>query len=315
MNLQVLNFDDALLRQRPFLDAHDPNIIDFRDWGPQIRMGCSFPRFRRFEEELDAALGNDPAPALTMLGSGDFHHVTLALLRRLPEPFVLLILDNHPDWMAGVPFLHCGTWLRHALKMPTLERVIHLGGNADFDNAFRFVAPKNRLRDRTILITPGEHSLLRGFWKGVPNEPLIDHSPAQMTGSRLEALLVELAPLLNQKNIYVSFDKDVLTADDAVVNWDSGKLRLPHALEILDGIFESCDARLVGMDVCGDWSPVVTQGAFRRCLHWLEHPRLSIDLDVANHINAETNLSILQLVQTARTAGVVKAFRRSARAG
>jgi len=40
--------------------------------------------------------------------------------------------------MSGVPFLHCGTWLHHALRRPHLQRVIHLGGNTDFDNAFRF---------------------------------------------------------------------------------------------------------------------------------------------------------------------------------
>ena len=37
-------------------------------------------------------------PALTLYGSGDFHHVTLALLRRLTTPFNLLVLDKHPDW-------------------------------------------------------------------------------------------------------------------------------------------------------------------------------------------------------------------------
>lgn len=294
MNLQILNFDDAVLRQRQFLNAFDPDVIDFRDWGPKIRLGCSFPQFRRFEEELHTTLSDDPAPVATMLGSGDFHHVTLALLRRLREPFVLLILDNHPDWMGGFPFLHCGTWLNHALKMPGLQRVIHLGGNVDFENAYRFVAPKNQLRDRRILIAPGQNSLHRGFWKGLPNEPLVDHSPTEMTGSRLEALLAEMTPLLSQQNVYVSIDKDVLVADDAVVNWDSGNLRLPHALEILSGLFESCAARLVGLDICGDWSPVVTQGLFRRCLHLVEHPRLAIDPATADRINDETNVALMQ---------------------
>ncbi len=296
MRLQILNFDDALLTQPQVLDAYDPDVIDFRDWGPKIRLGCSFPQFRRFEEELNAVLGNDPTPGVTMLGSGDFHHVSLALVRRLREPFVLLVLDNHPDWMAGFPFLHCGTWLHHALRLPQLQRVIHLGGNTDFDNAFRFAAPKHEIRDRKILVTPGRQSLLRGFWKGLSTQPLLDETPPKMSGPRLEALLEELTPLLRRQAVYVTFDKDVLAAQDAAVNWDSGSLRLPDALEILNGVFDTCQARLIGMDVIGDWSPVRTDGFFRWGLHALEHPSLRVNEAEAARVNQETNLSILQLM-------------------
>ncbi len=310
MRLQILNFDDALLTQPQVLGAYDPDVIDFRDWGPKIRLGCSFAQFRRFEEELNAVLGNDSSPGVTMLGSGDFHHVSLALVRRLREPFVLLMLDNHPDWMSGFPFLHCGTWLHHALRLPKLKRVVHLGGNTDFDNAFRFVAPKNEIRDGRIVVAPG-HSLIRGFWKGLKTRPLLDESQGKMTGSRLEALLEELTPLLGRQAVYVTFDKDVLAAQDAAVNWDSGSLRLPDALEILNGVFEKCQARLIGMDVIGDWSPVRTQGVFRWGLHVLEHPTHCVKEGEAARINQETNLSILQLMD--RFLCDVREAKRAAR--
>ena len=67
---------------------------------------------------------------MTLYGSGDFHHVTLALIRQIREPFNLLVLDKHPDWMRGIPFLHCGTWLRHALRMATLNARFPLRGRA-----------------------------------------------------------------------------------------------------------------------------------------------------------------------------------------
>jgi len=100
----------------------------------------------------------DDEPHMTFYGSGDFHHVSLALLRRLREPFNLLVLDNHPDWMRGVPFLHCGTWLRHASLLPMGAAHLPLGGEVDFrqflslDGALaRFVA---RAESRPSLLTP-----------------------------------------------------------------------------------------------------------------------------------------------------------------
>ena len=80
-------------------------------------------------------------PTLTFYGSGDFHHVSLALVRRRRAPFNLLVLDNHPDWMRGVPFLHCGTWLYHAARLPQVRRIFHVGGDVDFDNVYRWLAP------------------------------------------------------------------------------------------------------------------------------------------------------------------------------
>jgi arginase family enzyme len=302
MRLQILNFDDALLAQQQLLDAYDPDIINFTDWGPKIRLGCSFRQFRRFEDDLDDVLGNDPAPTVTMLGSGDFHHVSLALVRRVREPFVLLMLDNHPDWMSGFPFLHCGTWLRHALRLPLLQRVLHLGGNTDFDNGFRCAAPKREIRGGKIVVVPGRRAFCRGFWKGIANEPLLDEQ-SRLSGPRLESLLAAWTPFLASRAVYVTFDKDVLAVDDAPVNWDSGRLRLPDALEILNGVFESCQARLVGMDVIGDWSAVRTEGPFRRALHLLEHPSLEPKPVAWARINEETNLSILQLMDRFSGAG------------
>jgi hypothetical protein len=70
-------------------------------------MACRLGKFARFERALAGFLGSDTdrEPALTLFGSGDFHHVSLALLRRLQQPFNLLVIDKHPDWMRAIPFL------------------------------------------------------------------------------------------------------------------------------------------------------------------------------------------------------------------
>src|SRR5262249_54857056 len=141
-----------------------PQVTPLREWGPRVRLACRFGVFRRFEQELATRLASEAAPAkkgtgplesqvpspfspaVTLYGSGDFHHVSLALVRRLKEPCNLLVLDNHPDWMRAVPLLHCGTWLYHAARLPQVRRVFHAGGDVDFDNAYRRLAPWPELR-------------------------------------------------------------------------------------------------------------------------------------------------------------------------
>jgi arginase family enzyme len=55
----------------------------------------------------DTAAG---APAVTMIGSGDFHHLAVLLLERAREPVTVIHFDNHPDWVRWAPRWHCGSW-------------------------------------------------------------------------------------------------------------------------------------------------------------------------------------------------------------
>ncbi|HEV3444603.1 MAG TPA: hypothetical protein VG099_08175, partial [Gemmataceae bacterium] len=112
MHVRILDLDGSVAAQSAI--RGQASIQPAQHWGPRIRMACSFARFRRFDNERAAVRDQDPS--LTFLGSGDFHHVSLALISRLQEPFNLLVIDNHPDWMRGVPFMHCGTWVYHAAR-------------------------------------------------------------------------------------------------------------------------------------------------------------------------------------------------------
>ena len=152
MELRILDLDGSLPPQHDLLSRFKHTSYSATNWGPQIRLACSFRRFQGFERELGTLLGrkDDPSPALTVYGSGDFHHVSLALLRRLPDPFNLLVLDNHPDWMRRVPLLHCGTWLYHAACLPNVRHVFHVGGeqvmiDADGDTLERHRPRRSRL--------------------------------------------------------------------------------------------------------------------------------------------------------------------------
>lgn len=294
MRMQVLNLDGGVLGQDQFMEAHRPEVVDLRTWGPKLRMGCSFRAFREFERDLARMLPRDnDAPTLNFIGSGDFHHVSLALVRRLREPFNLLVLDNHPDWMCGVPFLHCGTWLRHASLLPNLGRVFHVGGEVDFDNSYRWLAPWRQLRAGKIAVVPGYRRFTRGAWGGVANESLRPAPLVPTSRERVERLIHPFREELGRRPLYISLDKDVVAPDEAVVNWDSGRFTMAEIRMVIDEFTAAAGGRLAGMDVVGDWSPVEVQGWFRTLFHLTMHPPLTIDENHARRVNQDANLRLI----------------------
>ncbi len=226
MLTRILDLDGSLVRQEMLLRWSQPAILPLEAWGPSLRLACSFRSFRRFEDHLGRLTGceRDVTPHLNFLGSGDFHHVSLALLRRLPRPCNLLILDNHPDWMRGVPLLHCGTWLHHAAQLPGVERIFHVGGDVDFDNAYRWLAPWPMLRSGKIVVSPARRSFTGLRWANVPHRPLKCREGESADLSSIMNWLMPYRVELTARPLYVSLDKDVLTASESVVNWDSGHL-------------------------------------------------------------------------------------------
>jgi hypothetical protein len=295
MRVRVLDLDGSILLQKQLLARWDPEVVSLRDWGPRLRLACGFGGFRRFEEALAGAPG--PAePVVTLFGSGDFHHVSLALVRGRTGPFNLLVLDKHPDWMRGIPFLHCGTWLYHAARLPQVRNVFHVGGELDFDNHYRWLAPWPVLASGKVRVFPAVRTFRRGRWAGVANRPVRPEPDTETTAGYVEALLAPHAEELARWPLYVSVDKDVLVASDAAVNWDSGCLRLGEAEVILRVFLAAAGGRLVGMDVLGDWSPIRLRGLGRRLLHWAEHPSPEHEPAAAASLNECANRRLLEVV-------------------
>jgi hypothetical protein len=294
MKLRILDLDGGLTVQ-PALRRQRPEVVPCQGWGPRIRLGCSFGRFRRFEASLSARLGRatDPARHLTFVGSGDFHHVSLALVRRLTEPFNLLVIDNHPDWMRGIPVLHCGSWLWHACRLPNVRRIYHLGGDVDFDNAYRHLAPWTALKSGQIAVFPAVRSYRRRAWHLVQHEPLRAAGEDRLPAGRLEELLRPHRDYLARWPLYISLDKDVMSTADAVVNWDSGHLELGEVRDILAGFVRAAHGQLAGMDVVGDWSTVSVKGWLRQLLHYTEHPPPGGAPHEALAVNDRTNQVLL----------------------
>ncbi|HTU89953.1 MAG TPA: hypothetical protein VMF69_07645 [Gemmataceae bacterium] len=296
MQSRLLDLDGSLVRQTLLLRRSAPVVLRLQEWGRKLRLACRHGTFAGFEKRLEELDGSrhDERPFLSFIGSGDFHHVSLALLRRLSGPFNLLVIDNHPDWMRGVPFLHCGTWLYHAAQLPGVQRIFHLGGAVDFDNAYRWLAPWPMIRSGKIIVAPALRRFQGECWERIAHQPLRRCPDEPVEAERLSEWLAPYRAELSALPLYISLDKDVLTASEAVVNWDSGYLNATEVLAILTAFVNAAEGELAGIDIVGDWSPVRLYGLTQWLLHWTEHPALAIDANDAARRNQALNLRLLE---------------------
>jgi hypothetical protein len=299
MRVRVIDLDGSITAQDRVLRHFRPDIHDLRRWGPRIRLACRWKRFYRFERRLDRELGVDDylEPHINLLGSGDFHHVTLALLRRLRRPFNLLVIDKHPGWTRGIPVLHCGGWLHHAARLPQVRRIFHLGGDKNFDDVKRWFAPVKLIESKKIVVLPAVRCFDSGFWNTQAHRPLRPQLAAVLDRERMEDLMWPHLDELDRLPLYISLDKDVMWMPESLVNWDSGHLDLNEVQEILQFFLKAAGNDLVGMDIVGDWSSVHVEGMFRRLLHRFEHPRQEVDPEQARLCNERTNLMLLRFLK------------------
>jgi hypothetical protein len=172
-----------------------------------------------------------------------------------------------------------------------------VGGDLDFDNAYRFLAPWPDLAEGKIKVLPALRQFKKGNWSRIVHEPLRGRPDVMATAERVRALLEADREDLAQYPLYISLDKDVLPASEAIVNWDSGFLAAPEIEVVLEAFLEACAGNLVGMDVVGDWSPVRARGLYRKFLHRTEHPSLTVDPAEAAAINERLNLRLIQLIE------------------
>jgi len=112
-----------------------------------------------------------------------------------------------------------------------------------------------------------------------------------------DAFLDQLDKAIAGSSLYVTIDKDVLRAQDAVTNWDQGQASLNF---VLAAIRRACGGRrVIGADVVGDWSPADYGSGAAALLKWgearLDQPRRRPNPEVARTVNEAANLRFLDL--------------------
>ena len=100
----------------------------------------------------------------------------------------------------------------------------------------------------------------------------------------------DIARSLAGGDVYLSVDKDCLAPEFAATDWEQGGLTSHELITAVRELRSHC--RLIGVDVCGDRSPLPLKGLWKR----LDAGRLhapSADSVAATQLNQPVNLAIL----------------------
>ena len=220
-------------------------VIPLERWQESMRFGCSLATMRRFAQALEETLPLDYGTV--MLGSGDFHHLSWPLIRRIQtdRPFQVVVLDNHPDNMRYPFGVHCGSWVRRVAMLPQVSQV-HVVGitSSDIGRAHaweNYLAP---LRRRKLM-----------YWSvggDVRWAARIGLSHAFRNFAEMPALVDAFTQWQQRepRRTYLSIDKDVFAADVARTNWDQGCMQLDQARALIGSLRKG----LVGSDINGEIS-------------------------------------------------------------
>lgn len=250
----VLDFDGSVGT------AHEALRIDLRAWHDRIRFACSLRALRALRKVLDATL-----PTLhgsVLLGSGDFHHVSLPLIERATRDhaeFDVVVLDNHPDNMRFAFGVHCGSWVRRVAALRHVHHVHVLGiTSSDVDAAHAW------------------QNYLRPLWRGKVSYAClrVDTRWARRLGLDVRtfdstaSLLAHWSESLarSDRPVYLSIDKDVFSPEVVQTNWDQGCLNAGDLWSVIDAL----RGRLIGCDITGEVSIAHYRSRLKRWLSALD---------------------------------------------
>ena len=117
-------------------------------------------------------------------------------------------------------------------------------------------------------------------------------------GDDFGAFVAQLLDRLPTEAVWVSIDKDVLRPADALTNWDQGEMPLDALTEALRLIGQR--ARIVGLDVCGEYSPPRHRLWSKRWEAWADQPRPPRVEPADLTRNAHANAALLAALQGVR---------------
>lgn len=303
--VRVLRLDESVSLQRKLLERYKPEVVDFGTLGEKSRLWASIDSAEEIKKRLDPALKND----ITLLGSGDFHHVSLFLIEQFLPPISVIIFDHHPDWFLLPPKKACGSWVSELSRNPNIGKIVLFGPSSDdLDALSMLTADLSSLDKNKLEIYPYKHSPSLSLLRRVPdnvsisNQRRIFYNKINWRELRTDPLGIfsEVIQRLPSKQVYISIDKDCLRKEYALTNWEEGSLSLDELLSMLDIIKSKMD--IAGLDITGDYSYPRVRGKIKSYINRADHPRdytaRNKPQQLINEINEETNLKILDLLSS-----------------
>ena len=190
----------------------------------------------------------------------------------------MLHFDNHPDWVRLAPRWHCGSWVNRVLELPNVQRVVTIGpcsddlvdpgrkgGNLPALDAGRLVLfPWQHVPSRARRITDGPgHAWREGHihWRNLGERQLED----------AVRLVLDAIPT---GTVWITIDKDVLPEHQALTNWDQGRMPLAALTAMLRAVGHH--QRILGADICGEYSPPRHANLLKRIESKFDQPLHSV---------------------------------------
>lgn len=281
MHLRLLDIDGSVAAQTSLADAapwQSVSRVALADLAAPLRLWARAATMRRAAERIAA---DDPGPVtLTMIGSGDYHHLAAPLIGRARERLTVVHFDNHPDSVRLAPRWHCGSWVNRVVAMAHVERVVTLGPCSEDLARPGMNGPNLAALDAgRIALFPWRHApsrTRRAIADGAGHRyrdgaivwhNLADHSPADN--------LARILPAIATEAIWLSIDKDVLAEAEALTNWDQGEMPLAAMLDLIAAI--GAQRRIVGADICGEYSLPRFGNPLKRIESQLDRPARAAD--------------------------------------
>jgi len=306
-SIRILDFDGSILAQSNLINKYtkppySAQIIDLKDIASSCRYLATKKTFARMRERLENSSHN----AITLYGSGDFHHISSVLLSFFTKPLGVIVFDHHPDWDGFSPCVSCGSWVAGVSKMENIKKIILLGPSSD-DLSARGLATAylKSVKNGKLEIFPYEKDPSRTYFRyfkdtncfkvkqGIFGSTLCWASLKEKSGNFIEELLKNM-PV---DDVYVSIDKDCLSSAYALTNWEQGSVSLDWLLSALSIIKK--EKKIVGMDITGEYSPIVIKNPIKRFISLLDHPKQTAETVAPStvvSVNEATNLKILDLL-------------------
>jgi arginase family enzyme len=312
MRLLLLHLDDALELQPDFVracvlaGAHQHFDMGA---GREVRLWSKQKNLHELGRDI-ARQQSRPGrgPQLCFLGSGDFHHVTALLLdtvlQRQTAPTTVVHFDNHPDWVNFDDGMHCGSWVNTALGMRNVAKVITIGVcSADLRCPERKGANLRWLSEGKLELYPYHHPPSRvkadyGSGASYRQDAGALHWKSISTIGE-ENFFDEMLSRIQTPTVYLTIDKDVLAIDDAVTNWDQGRMRLPYLLALISEIGRR--HKIIGADVIGDYSVPSYAGSVwtkvaKKAEVLIDQPCRRRHASVMEDINSAANHALLEVL-------------------
>lgn len=252
--------------------------------------------------------------AITLIGSGDFHHVSSLLIEQFHEPISVIVFDHHPDWDILPPKLHCGSWVTQVLKQPSVKHVILFGVSSNDLSSPRIRSGNlGSLAQDRLEIYPYRHEPTTVRFRRVPINRsfrvvnrfgLNTITWTELSRQPLQEFVRGVLERLEVKQVYVSIDKDCLQAGASLTNWEAGLLSLDELLQMLRLIQQYTE--MVGADLVGDYSPPKIRGWLKTLIAKFDYPNdysaRGKSLEEICAVNEATNLKLVEFLTTAHPA-------------